>query len=401
MRNIISFLFVLLSVNCYSQGTISGKIFLPSGTTLTRLPKVAVYNGSTSNYVSTLTVAANGTFSYSYPTNNTTYYFEPYFDAFDTTQVTTSFTSTVANEANYLSSPDNVQNLYLDKGYKWWASDVKDNRTLDLGQGYLVATKKYFGTFSRSYNVTTTTTNTNTSVKIFKTHNGNGSTSQYAQYPSTRVEMDKLFNTSYSNTTLFWSGTIGASSSLNFNQYTTLTSAGASVPTNGEYYSTEVTFTFTPKETGTYTFGLTSDDGGDLYLMGFGNVIEWYGGKGTGTYYYGSVSLTKGNSYTFIARMQEYGGGDGLLVNWKRPSQSTYSLQTDEVGGTTTTTTTYTTSYRGPKVYWFTQTVFDNMTTSNWSSQTPLRYFPVTITTGNASLNIKYIVVGNLTLSSQ
>ena len=87
MRNLILFLFVLLSVNCYSQGTISGKIFLPSGTTLTKLPKVAVYNGSTSNYVSTLTVAADGTFSYSYPTNNTTYYFEPYFDAFDTTHI--------------------------------------------------------------------------------------------------------------------------------------------------------------------------------------------------------------------------------------------------------------------------------------------------------------------------
>lgn len=401
MRNLILFLFVLLSVNCYSQGTISGKIFLPSGTTLTKLPKVAVYNGSTSNYVSTLTVAADGTFSYSYPTNNTTYYFEPYFDAFDTTQVTTSFTSTVANEANYLSSPDNVHNLYLDKGYKWWASDVKDNKTLDLGQGYLIATKKYFGTYSRSYSVTTTTTNSNTSVKIFKTHNGNGSTSQYQAYPSTRSEMDRLFNTGYSNTTQHWSGTIGASSSLNFWNYTTLTSAGASVPNNGDYYSAEVTFTFTPKETGSYSFGLTSDDGGDLWLMNYGSVIEWYGGKGMGGYVYGSVSLTKGTSYTFIARMQEYGGGDGLYVYWKRPSQSTYSLQTDEVGGTTTTTTTNTTSYRGPKVYWFTQSVFDSMTTSNWSSQTPLQYFPVAVTSGNSSLNIKYVIVGNLSLSSQ
>jgi hypothetical protein len=99
--------------------------------------------------------------------------------------------------------------------------------------------------------------------------------------------------------------------------------------------------------------------------------------------------------------MQEYGGGDGLYVLWKRPSQAGYSYQSDEVGGTTTTTTNYTTSYRGPKVYWFTQSVFDNMTTSNWSTQTPLQYFPVAITSGNASLNIKYVIVGNLTLSSQ
>jgi hypothetical protein len=75
--------------------------------------------------------------------------------------------------------------------------------------------------------------------------------------------------------------------------------------------------------------------------MGYGNIIEWYGGKGTGTYMYGNVNLTAGTSYTFIARMQEYGGGDGLLVNWKRPSQAGYSLQTDEIGGTTTTTSAW------------------------------------------------------------
>jgi len=76
--------------------------------------------------------------------------------------------------------------------------------------------------------------------------------------------------------------------------------------------------------------------------MGYGNVIEWYGGKGTGQYVYGNVSLTAGTAYTFIARMQEYAGGDGLLVYWKRPSQSGYSLQTDEVGTVTTTSTAWT-----------------------------------------------------------
>lgn len=189
---------------------------------------------------------------------------------------------------------------------------------------------------------TTTTGNNSTSVKVFKTHNGNGTTSQYAQYPSTRTEMDKLFNTAYSHTTLYWSGSLSGNASLNFNQYTTLTSAGASVPPSGDYYSTEVTFYFVPKETGTYSFGLTSDDGGDLWLVGTGSVIEWYGGKGTGTYLYGNASLTKGTTYTFIARMQEYGGGDGLLIHWKRPSQSAYSYQSDEVGVSTTTTSSWT-----------------------------------------------------------
>jgi hypothetical protein len=188
---------------------------------------------------------------------------------------------------------------------------------------------------------TTTSGNTNTTVRVFRTHAGNGSTNQYAQYPMTRVEMDKLFNTAYSNTVLWWTGTVQALNSLNFNNYNTLVSGGASVPSNGDFYSTEVTFVFTPKETGTYSFGLTSDDGGDLWLMGYGNVIQWYGGKGTGQYMYGNVSLTAGTAYTFIARMQEYGGGDGLLIHWKRPSQAGYSLQTDEVGTTTTTTSAW------------------------------------------------------------
>ena len=188
---------------------------------------------------------------------------------------------------------------------------------------------------------TTTSSNNNTSVRIFKTHNGNGSTSQYATYPSTRVEMDKCFNTAYSNTTLYWSGTVTGNASLNFGSYGTLTSNGASVPSGGDYFSTEVTFTFTPAETGTYTFGLTSDDGGDLWLVNYGSVIEWYGGKGTGQYLYGSVSLTKGTSYSFIARMQEYNGGEGLYVNWKRPSQSSYSYQSSEVGTSTTTTSAW------------------------------------------------------------
>ena len=115
----------------------------------------------------------------------------------------------------------------------------------------------------------TTTANQNTSVRIFKTHNSNGSTNQYAQYPSTRSEMDRCFNTAYSNTVLYWSGTVSGAYSLNWNSYGTLVTGGASIPNGGEYFSAEVTFTFTPKETGTYTFGLTSDDGGDLWLVKF------------------------------------------------------------------------------------------------------------------------------------
>ena len=176
-----------------------------------------------------------------------------------------------------------------------------------------------------------TTGNGVTSVRIFSTHYGNGNTSQYAQYPSTRPEMNKLFNSAYAATTLWWTGNLNATTSLNFTNYATLTNAGASVPSGGNYYATEVTFTFVPLETGTYSFGMTSDDGSDLSINGT-SVIEYYGGKGVGTYKYGTYTVTAGTQYTIVARMQEYGGGDGLILRWRRPSQSTWTLQTDEVG---------------------------------------------------------------------
>ena len=178
-----------------------------------------------------------------------------------------------------------------------------------------------------------TTANGTTFVRIFRTHYGNGNTSQYAQFPSTRSEMDKLFNTSYAATNWWWQGNINATTSLNFTNYTTLTNAGVSVPPNGDYYSTEVTFTFVAAETGTYSFRLTSDDGSDLTINGT-SVIEYYGGKGVGVYKYGTYSMVQGSQYTVVARMQEYGGGDGLILQWKRPSAGNYYLLLSEVGFT-------------------------------------------------------------------
>ena len=172
-----------------------------------------------------------------------------------------------------------------------------------------------------------------TSVRIFRTHFGNGNTSQYQQYPSTRSEMNRLFSTAYTATTLWWQGNMSATSSLNFYNYTTLTNAGASVPNNGDYYSTEVTFTFVPLESGTYSFGIASDDGSDLSINGT-SVIEFYGGKGVGPFKYGTYSMIAGTQYTVVARMQEYGGGDGLVLVWRRPSQSSWTLQLNEIGVT-------------------------------------------------------------------
>lgn len=201
-----------------------------------------------------------------------------------------------------------------------------------------------------------TTGNGNTTVKIFRTHYGNGNTSQYGAYPSTRTEMNRLFSTAFPGTTLWWTGNINVASSFNFTNYITLVNAGASIPNNGEFYTAEVTCTFVPLETGTYSFGLTSDDGGDLMVAGI-SVVEHYGAKGMGAYKYGNIYLTAGQQYTLVARMQEYGGGDGLHVIWKRPSQSNYTIQSTEIGvasstwvnqGTRTTNATGVSTWSNP-----------------------------------------------------
>ena len=181
----------------------------------------------------------------------------------------------------------------------------------------------------------------NLTTKVFSTHNGNGSTSQYANYPTSLTEMDKCFNTSFSNTILRWSGTKSSSIVLNWSSWSTLSSNGITVPNNGEYFSTEVTGTFVPAESGTYTFGINSDDGSDLLINGV-LVKSFYGGHGMSGYQYGTINLVAGTQYTFKARMQEYGGGEGLAVVWKRPSQSTYSLQAAELGTVTTNTSAWT-----------------------------------------------------------
>lgn len=171
----------------------------------------------------------------------------------------------------------------------------------------------------------------NLNVKVFRTHAGNGNTGQYGAYPSPQSEMDKLFNTAYSNTTLFWSGTMAATTCLNWNNWVTIRNAGASVPNNGEYFSVEVSGIFTPTETGTYTFGVNSDDGGDI-LINNALVVSYYGGHGMSGPIYGSIYLVAGTAYNFKARVQEYGGGEGLAVVWRRPSQGSYALQPAELG---------------------------------------------------------------------
>ena len=170
-----------------------------------------------------------------------------------------------------------------------------------------------------------------TNVRIFSTHAGNGSVNQYVNHPENKADFDKLFDVGLANTTLSWSGTLSGTTSLNWTLAATLTNAGANVPNGGDYFSVEVTFVFVPKETGTYSFSIDSDDGSDLYING-NFVASYYGGHGTGQgQAVGNYAVVAGERYNIVARTQEFTGGEGLILKWQRPSQGVRSLQTSEI----------------------------------------------------------------------
>jgi Ig-like domain CHU_C associated/PA14 domain len=110
---------------------------------------------------------------------------------------------------------------------------------------------------------------------------------------------------------------------LDWTEWSTLTNAGIAIPNNGEQFSVVVSGYFIPEETGTYLFTCEGDDAVDLFIDNV-HVANHYGAHGTealGTHT-GTISLVQGVKYVFRARMQENGGGEGLRVLWRRPSEN-------------------------------------------------------------------------------
>jgi hypothetical protein len=100
---------------------------------------------------------------------------------------------------------------------------------------------------------------------------------------------------------------------------------------NSDFYAIKFEFWFIPKETGSYSFGVNSDDASDLSVDGT-IITTYYGGHGASGYRYGSTNMVAGTLYKIIARYQEYGGGDALYVRWSRPSNpNSYSYWNEEV----------------------------------------------------------------------
>lgn len=157
----------------------------------------------------------------------------------------------------------------------------------------------------------------------YRTHNGNGSINQYTQFANNAAGFDVMFNTANSNTTIFRRGEVTLQA---------MASGSSTVPKwAGDYYGFKFEFWFVPQETGTYRFGINSDDASDLFINGV-VVSTYYGGHGASAYQYGVINLVAGQRYFVVARMQEYGGGDAFFLHWSRPSApNTYSYWNTEV----------------------------------------------------------------------
>lgn len=158
---------------------------------------------------------------------------------------------------------------------------------------------------------------------LYSTHAGNGSLTQYPANAASKSDMDNIFNTSNSNTTLVKTGRTNSSRILDWQNSTELSALGITAPNSGTYFAMKVQGTFIPLESGTYAFTLEADDASDLTINGSA-IISTYSGQavpalGTHT---GTIVVTAGQKYFFEVRMQQGGGGYGMRLYWKSPVQS-------------------------------------------------------------------------------
>ena len=158
---------------------------------------------------------------------------------------------------------------------------------------------------------------------VYSTHAGSGSTTQYPANAGSKADMDNIFSTVNSNTTIYQQGRTNSPRILDWQSAAELSTIGITTPNSGTYFAIKVQGTFIPQESGTYTFTLESDDASDFFIEGT-SVIGTYSGQavpalGTHT---GIYSVVAGKSYSFTARMQQGGGGFGLRLYWKSPTQA-------------------------------------------------------------------------------
>ena len=158
---------------------------------------------------------------------------------------------------------------------------------------------------------------------------------------TTEAGLDALFNIATPSPTVTFGGTGTYTETINWATTTNPSGAGGITKTKPAYlpadnYSWMAEGYILAPETGTYFFGVDGDDACDIHVNGF-NVANSYGGHGlygtwsggvagANTQKSGTITLTAGQYYTFRARMQEGGGGDGVQVGWRKPSDAAIAL---------------------------------------------------------------------------
>jgi hypothetical protein len=120
--------------------------------------------------------------------------------------------------------------------------------------------------------------------------------------------------------------------SLNYNitgyPWPNATAAPAGVDTTNIY--ARWTGTFVSPADGTYTIGVNSDDGANVYVNGtllVGNLTTGQAAQSNLTYTQsGQISLSAGATNTIIVEYQQGGGGAGIQLLWTPPGASSASL---------------------------------------------------------------------------
>ena len=144
----------------------------------------------------------------------------------------------------------------------------------------------------------------------YKTHNGTGDQSQYNAFANNAAGFDAMFNTANSNTTITHTGET---------QIVNLYNGSSQVPRwNSDFFGYKFEFWFVPQQTGTYYFGINSDDASDLSMDGT-IIVSYYGGHGASSWQTVPKNLVAGQRYRMVYRGQEYGGGEAFYFMWYRP----------------------------------------------------------------------------------
>lgn len=161
-------------------------------------------------------------------------------------------------------------------------------------------------------------------------HNWNGNTSGY---PNNAFQFDAIVNaplhaqgvapvgfTTFSQAN--GSTSVGTRNLLNWMTVGDLNHFLPNVTSRADDFAVRLRGFFIPKETGVYTFTIEGDDAVDLIMNGT-VVAHHYGPHGTASLgsHTGTITLTAGVPVTFQVRQQERGGGEGLRLFWKRPTQ--------------------------------------------------------------------------------